>query len=160
MKQTKLLLPYRCKKFGIASLALGLVMLVALATAKVEFSYNSIRGIFGLEKLELVTNNFSEWDANTDLSYTLACILVIIGAVLTGFSECRNEDEFTGKMRLDALILSFYLHAGVLLLAYLLTWRITFMCVALFDTMAALLFYVAVFHIKLFVEKKKMRNEE
>lgn len=168
MKHSNLLMPYTCKRIGCIVFAAALVLLALRLVASLigspaftmELSVNDLRALFGQQPLAVDANNFSHFGPESDLVRTISGLLLIVGSVMVGFSRCRREDEFIEQLRYQSLVLSIYLNAAVLVLGYLFCWGLTFLVVMQFNMFFTLFFYLAYFHVRLWAEQRRLRNEE
>lgn len=87
-------------------------------------------------------------------------VLIIIGALLVGFSKEKMEDEFIAKIRLESLVWSVYVNYGVLLFAFLFIYDLSFLWVMIFNMFTLLLFFIVRFHWQLQKLKKTFSHEE
>lgn len=158
MKTLKML-PYGWKKVGLALLALSLLIFVVCFKAIVH---------------DIILINQSKWTDTfgSGWAYTLLFFSFTLGVVLTALSREKREDERIALMRHSALIwtalllllfsfinllsnvmLSRYLDNGTFLQAMVI--KRYFTCVP-----AYILYYLLIFNVSLWSDKKKLSDEE
>lgn len=126
--ESKLLLPHRFNRIGWCLLLPFLVLAIAyllfkdeidLSLLYFEFSKPS-KGSFlagGDYLFNLKNNNFTD---------ELIAIGLMIGLLLVAFSKEKIEDEWTAKLRLDALFWGVFINALLLFLAFVLLYNNAF----------------------------------
>ncbi len=97
---------------------------------------------------------------NNNILNELLGILMIISSILVAFSKEADEDEFISKLRLESLVWATYVNYGVLLLAFLLVYDLSFLWVMIFNMFTILIFFIIRFNIQIRKFKKSMQNEE
>lgn len=100
-----------------------------------------------------------QWET-INIYNTVIGILIIIGAVLVGFSKEKNEDEFIAKLRLESLLWAVYINYGLLLLCFLFIYGLTFLSVMVFNMFTVLIFFLIRFNILLYRNSKSAANEK
>lgn len=153
------LLPYWCKKVGLPVLLVGLVLLV-LSWCDCTLTINDIRSLIGLNEVAVDNTPLSEFSATSDLVFTLANILFIVGACMTGLSRMKCEDEYFTRLRLNALVLSVYFYAAILILGYLFCWSISFLIFSSVSFIYPMLFFLLYFHIQVAIIRRRNAHEE
>src|SRR5262249_47986636 len=98
--------------------------------------------------------------AHVELMTTLICVLIIVGALMAGFSREKNEDEFIARIRLESLLWAVYVNYGLLLFLLLFVYGIEFLDVMVFSMFTVLLIFLLRFNIVLYFNKKSMAREE
>jgi len=139
--KAKYLFPNKYKKIGwfvlIPSSIIGVIILVIDLeptfldlNAPAIFVDNFLKGkkIFGI-----VENNI--------LNEILG-ILVIISSLLVSFSKEKNEDEFIQEIRLESLVWAVYVNYGVLIIAFVFIYDISFLWVMIFNMFTILIFFI------------------
>lgn len=160
MKKHSLLLPHACKKAGWVVLVLGvlLVTLYEIAGERFDFSFNDVLSLVGLTPIAVESHSFAGFSADSGLMFTIVLVLLLMGSFLTGFSRCREEDEFTEHLRYRALTVTMFILMGVQLVASLFFWGLDYLVWQSEVVMWAPLFYVVCLHVMLLVERR--RDEE
>ena len=97
---------------------------------------------------------------NNNILNELLGFLMIISSILVAFSKEADEDEFISKLRLESLVWATYVNYGVLLLAFLLVYDLSFFWVMIFNMFTILIFFIIRFNIQIRKLKKSMQNEE
>ena len=94
--------------------------------------------VFGEKKLIGFINN--------NVLNELLGILMIIGSILVAFSREVDEDEFISKIRLESLVWATYFNYGILLLAILFVYDLSFWWVMIFNMFTLLIFFIIRFN--------------
>ncbi len=158
--KTKLLFPFRYKRFGwmmlIPSTIVGVLNVIfdftfSFLDSKVFTLYSS--GFFGKPSTVL-----GFIDAN--YTPTIAGILFIAGALLVAFSKEKQEDEFVAKTRLESLVWAVYVNYFVLALCFLFFYNQEFFMVMIFNMFTILIFFIIRFYYLLYQLKKSLDNEK
>ena len=89
------------------------------------------------------------WIENGLVNEILIAIIMISG-IINSFSKEKFEDELIGRLRTESLTLSLYINYGILFLANLLIFELTFIYVLVFNLFAILLFFNLIFKFKLY----------
>ena len=122
---TKYLFPAKYRNLGwyvfIPATILGGITVVmewepALFDVKVLGFF--IDEVFGVEKLVGFTEN--------NILNEILGILVILSGLLVAFSRERDEDELITKIRLESLVWATYWNYGILIVAFLFLYDLTF----------------------------------
>lgn len=154
MKRT-FLFPHRYKKVGwlllLPAFIVGLVSLILeWEPTWLDMQVPSILvdELFGEEK----------WFASekNNILNEICGVLVILGGLLVAFSKERLEDEYIGKIRLESLVWATYVNYGVLLLALLFVYGLTFWWVMIFNMFTLLIFFIIRFNWTI----RKMKNTD
>ena len=99
---------------------------------------------------------------NTD-SYLLNNIAIIgtcIGAILATCSRENVEDEMTGQIRLNSLLIALYINYAILIVCSLVIYDLDFLSVMLYNMFTILLIFMVVFRWKIWRVKKATENEQ
>ena len=99
---------------------------------------------------------------NTD-SYLLNNIAIIgtcIGAILATCSRENVEDEMTGQIRLNSLLIALYINYAILIVCSLVIYDLDFLSVMLYNMFTILLIFMVVFRRKIWRVKKATENEQ
>lgn len=99
---------------------------------------------------------------NTD-SYLLNNIAIIgtcIGAILATCSRENVEDEMTGQIRLNSLLIALYINYAILIVCSLVIYDLAFLDVMLYNMFTILLIFMVVFRWKIWRVKKATENEQ
>lgn len=159
MKKT-FLLANSYKKIGwvifVPSFTLGLIVLIS----SFQFSF------LDCTILNLFPSNFSDncktvnWYESVNLTNTIVGILVLVGALLVGFSKEKQEDEYIGQMRLASLLWAVLVNYCLLILAFVIVYDFTFLTVMTYNMFTVLLLFIFRFHYLLYCSKIATDNAE
>lgn len=150
--KTKYLFPAKYRSIGwlvfIPVTVLGLFSIIldwepALFDVKVFGFF--IDEVFGVEKLAGFTEN--------NILNEILGILIILSGLLVAFSRERDEDELITKIRLESLVWATYWNYGILIVAFLLLYDLTFFWVMVFNMFTIL--YLFIIRFTLAVRKLK-----
>ncbi len=75
-------------------------------------------------------------------------------------SREKIEDEMVERIRLNALLLTLYIYAALIIVATLLVNGINFLDVMIYNLVAQPILYVVIYRIMLLRWKKSLDNEE
>lgn len=123
-------------------------------------SWNDFRVLFGFERLQTAVNNFSGFDAESNLVNTLIGVLLVVGGVLVGFSRMKEEDEYIGHLRYESLVVALYVNSALLVLSLVLVWGLDFLSVMMYNMFSTLIVFLVCFYTRLYIAKRRLRNEE
>lgn len=162
MKHSKLLLPHGLKPVGIVLFIIGSILLIGYGLFDLQFSWNDIRQLFGLDKIETSAVSIAEsmHCADSDLCYTIAGLLIVLGGLMTGFSRCKHEDEFIEQIRYEALVVTMYISGIAIIGVLLFTWGLGFMVASVIYIYFSIVFFLIYFHIKVALVQRKVSHEE
>ena len=157
--ETNYLLPYRFKKIGwllfIPSAILGLLTLIYDWTP--DFLNVNVFGIF-IDEIIGTTKPFG-FISNNILNEILG-VLAIISGLMIAFSKERVEDELISKIRLQSLVWATYWNYGILVLAFLFVFDLSFFWVMIFNMYTVLIFFIIKFNWSLVNLNKGLTYEE
>ncbi|MHA7128451.1 hypothetical protein [Algoriphagus namhaensis] len=107
---TSYLLPHKYQRLGWVLLPLSVLLLFLSVYLEYEISWLEIEGIREAGFLE---------DSNENFTNELAILGTFISLFLIAFSKEKEEDEYIQKLRLESLLVAFYIYSGVLILSTL-----------------------------------------
>jgi uncharacterized membrane protein len=167
MRNTKFLLPSKFKNAGwwIFGITLVLIILHFAFQSQCDFSVNTIRAFFGMERLgpketQLTTIFSSSFGPNDDLLLTFIGILLIVAGIFIGFSRNKEDDEFIEQLRYESLILSLYINSGIVLLCLIFVWGFSFLWVMTVNIFSTLYVFIFCFYLRLYLNKRSLRHEK
>lgn len=99
------------------------------------------------------------WTQNNILN-ELCAVLAIFGGIMFAFSKEKDEDELIASIRLRSLVWATYWNYGILLLAILLVYDITFIWVMIVNMFTLLVFFGIRFNWAVWKLRKSVGNEE
>jgi hypothetical protein len=83
-------------------------------------------------------------------------VLIIMSGLILGFSKVKGEDEFIAQIRSKSLIWATYINYGILLLAIILVYDLSFFTVMVFSMFMSLVLFVLHFHWQLYKLNNKV----
>lgn len=87
-------------------------------------------------------------------------VLIIVSGLILGFSKVKDEDEFIAQIRSKSLIWATYINYGVLLLAIIFVYDLSFFTVMVFSMFMSLVLFVLHFHWQICKLNNKVSDEE
>jgi hypothetical protein len=147
----RFLFPHSFKLPGIILLILSLVagiFFLIFDSPEPDFLNTTAFSILGDNMFLGKTNNLLD---------EILSLGLIIGAILSGFSRQKIEDEYINQIRLESLVWAMYVNFSILILAIILISGIDFMNVMMYNMFTVLLFFVFRFYLIL---TTKNRNKD
>jgi hypothetical protein len=150
-----LLLPHGFKTIGWILLIPSFIVGVAIAS-----------GLLDLNKLAKslnLVNKTEEFAFTTPFERgvdTIAILGIVIGVLFVACSREKIEDEFTSHIRLDALMLAFYIYFGVVVLITLIFYDLNFVMLMTYSVPGFMVLFLTIFRLKMWRLRKEGANEE
>ena len=156
---TRFLFSHTFKPIGWFLLLVGIVLGIILMLN--DFEYPTIEmSVYPLiGEYDMFSKPPFEWSKN-NIADEIAAILIIVGGIFVSFSKTKDEDEYISKIRMESLIWATYVNYGVLLVAILFVFDLTFFNVMICNMFTILLFFIARFQFMLYKSKKGFQDEE
>lgn len=155
-----LLLPHAFKTAGwilfIPASILGLLVLFG----SFEFPFLETKVFSLTPEFSFDSNETSTHYLRTNLTQTLSGVLFVISCLFIGFSKEKMEDEYIDKLRLRALLWAVLINYGILLLAFLVVYDVSFLNVMLFNIFTTLLLFILRFHYLLYRSQQALAYEK
>ena len=108
--------------------------------------------VFGEEKyFGFIDNN---------LLNELLGVLLIISGLVVAFSKEKVEDELISSIRLKSLVWATYVNYGILLLAFVFVYNLSFLWVMIFNMFTLLVFFIIRFNWQVYRLRKSLVYEE
>ena len=160
--KTHFLLPNQLKKIGwvlfIPSLIVGAYLLFT------DFDFDSH---FQIKVFALICDNLNLFSKSKYFTFIengildeILVVLIIVGALLIGFSKTNNEDEFISKIRYESLVWATYLNFGLMLLSTIFIYGFPYFDVLIINIFAMLLFFIIRFHYMIYKLNKSINDDE
>lgn len=153
--KTNYLLPYKYKFLGWVLFSVGILTGIFVLASNYESNFFTIKvlsvyyephGNITLGKGLISENSpFLRITVN-DILDELACLLIIVGGLIIGFTEEKIEDEFTYKLRKDSLVWAMIFNYSILLLAILFVYGMEFFHILVFNMFTPLIFFIVRFN--------------
>ena len=162
MKTSRFLLPRGFKVPGFCLLAVGAILgvLYCVIPDTISVSVNDIRELFGASRIKVSPTFLGGYTADSDLIMTIIGLLMVVGGVFVGFSRNREENEFIEQIRFESLLLSIYLNSIALVACLIFVWGLSFVTVMFCSLFSVLCIFIVCFYVRVFINKKTIRNEE
>lgn len=146
---TKILLPHRFQKIGwILLLPFSLLL---FASNYLSFQLNWLT----VHDEELSGNVFDIFDKN-NFTLEFALIGVFVSLFLIAFSREKEEDEYIQKLRLDSLLVAFYVNTFILILGTLLFYGFGYLEFMGYNMFTIQLIFIGRFRWVLYLQEKSL----
>ena len=157
--KSRFLFSHKYKPLGWFLFLIGLLFGIFLMINDFDYFNLEIK-VFPLigETGTFSVNQPLEWSTN-NIADELVAIFIIVGGLLVSFSKTKDEDEYISKIRMESLIWATYVNYGVLILAILLVFDMSFFSVLIYNMFTVLLFFIIRFHYVLYKSKKVIEDE-
>ena len=86
-------------------------------------------------------------------------MVLIVSSLLVAFSKEEGEDEYIAKIRLESLVWAVYLNYGILFIAFIFVFGMSFLWVMIFNMYTILWFFIIRFNWQI-SKIKNSANEE
>ncbi len=158
--KTNLLFPHSCSIVGWIMFVSGILFALVILITQFEPTWLTLRvpvlagdELFGSDRTWFTTrvNNLAD---------ELASILFLVGGLMVAFSREKIEDEYIARIRLESLVWATYVNYGLLMLAILFIYDMSFYYVMLFNLFTLLIFFIIRFRLVLWSTKKAMTYEK
>jgi len=148
---TSILFSHRCRIWGIMMTLLGFFS-----------TFLSTYGEIQLEFLELRSEKDSKDIFEMQINFTdeIACLILVVGLLLLGFSAEKQEDERISQIRLNALQWAMYLHYILLAVSVIFIHGLIFLNVLFLNVFLPLIIFVIRFRWVIFRENRRILNEK
>lgn len=152
--KSRFLFSHKYKPLGWFLFIVGLLFGVVLMINDFDYFDLEVK-VFPLigESGVFSVNRSLEWSTN-NIADELVAIFIIIGGILVSFSKTKDEDEYISKIRMESLIWATYVNYGILILAILFVFDLSFFSVLIYNMFTVLLFFIVRFHYVLYKSKK------
>ncbi|MBN1768588.1 MAG: hypothetical protein JXR50_01775 [Prolixibacteraceae bacterium] len=163
--KTNYLFPNRYKKTGWVLFIIGILLGVVYILGTVFMDFETDISIFDLKVFAIAVNRFAG-----DTSYftvirnevfdEIACLLIVVGALLVAFSKEKSEDEFISKIRLESLVWATYVNYVILIVSIIFVYEMIFFWVLIFNMFTLLIFFLIRYNWVLYKTKNQVKDEE
>jgi hypothetical protein len=156
---SRFLLSHKYKPLGWVLFLIGLIFGIFLLINDFDY-FNWEVSVFPLigESGLLSSNPSLEWSTN-NVADEIVSVVLIIGGILVSFSKTKDEDEYISKIRMESLIWATYVNYGILILAIIFVFDMSFFTVLIVNMFTVLLFFIVRFHYMLYKSKRVIENE-
>jgi hypothetical protein len=156
---SRFLLSHKYKPLGWVLFLIGLIFGIFLLINDFDY-FNLEVSVFPLigESGLLSSNPSLEWSTN-NVADEIVSVVLIIGGILVSFSKTKDEDEYISKIRMESLIWATYVNYGILILAIIFVFDMSFFTVLIVNMFTVLLFFIVRFHYMLYKSKRVIENE-
>ncbi|PHS51667.1 MAG: hypothetical protein COB01_09925 [Lutibacter sp.] len=157
--KSRFLLHHKYKPLGWFLFLIGLIFGIFLLINDFDY-FNLELKVFPLigESGLLSSNPSLEWSTN-NIADELVSIVLIVGGILVSFSKTKDEDEYISKIRMESLIWATYVNYGILILAIIFVFDMSFFTVLIVNMFTVLLFFIIRFHYMLYKSKRVIEDE-
>jgi hypothetical protein len=156
---SRFLLSHKYKPLGWFLFLIGLIFGIFLLINDFDY-FNWEVSVFPLigESGIFSENPSLEWSTN-NVADEIVSVVLIIGGILVSFSKTKDEDEYISKIRMESLIWATYVNYGILILAIIFVFDMSFFTVLIVNMFTVLLFFIVRFHYMLYKSKRVIENE-
>ena len=145
---TKFLLPYPLKFVGLA-LFLPLALLLVLS------------GVYEIELSWLTWDGFRKegnlfYGSDENFTYEIAYVGTFLSLFLMAFSREKIEDEYIQKLRLDSLLLAFYLYSLLSIVGTLVFYSFDYLLFMGYNMFSLQIFFILRFRWVLMRQQKSL----
>ncbi|RZJ32053.1 MAG: hypothetical protein EOO48_00015 [Flavobacterium sp.] len=159
MKST-FLFPRPCYRAGWFLLIPAVIAAIVLSCMNISTDELLDVKVFAILNSEIMRKPEAFTVIRNGISDEILLCLMLIGALLTGFSKLKNEDEMTAKIRYESLAWAVYVNVAVMVLATIFIYGVFYFEVLILNMFTMLFFFILRFHLKLYMLNKSMRDEE
>jgi hypothetical protein len=147
--KTHYLFPNKYKAVGYVLFTIGLITGCIIWFGQIEIDSMLKTKVFAIFSDEFMGESQFFTFVENGILDELISVFIIIGGLLAAFSKQKDEDEFISKIRLESLVWSVYVNYGILLLAVLFVYGISFFHVLVFNMFTLIVFFLIRFNLKL-----------
>ena len=149
---TKTLLPHRFQRIGWMMILPFSVLLFAVNYLSFELSWLSFS--ISQPSVDGLSGFFDPDKTNYSLEFAL--IGVFLALFLIAFSKEKQEDEYIQKLRLDSLLLAFYVNTFILILGTLLFYGFGYLEFMAYNMFTIQVIFIARFKWILYQQRKSI----
>ncbi|MGN6491528.1 MAG: LPXTG cell wall anchor domain-containing protein [Agriterribacter sp.] len=153
------LLPNWYKWIGWCLLVPGLILGMIVTATDYEANWLSAR-VLNIIRQDAIGPACYFTFVKTNLTATLAGLLILVGGMLVAFSREKQEDEFIARLRLSSLMWAVVVNYVLLLLALLFVYGMSFFHVMVYNMFTVLLIFIARFNYLLYKNNKTAPDEK
>lgn len=144
------LFPHRFKKYGWVLFVPTFLLGAYLYVTGFDFDeYLEMTVLSVYEDDWIFGNGFFKLIQNGIADETLT-FLIIVGALLVGFSKTKSEDEYISKIRYESFVWAVYFNFAIVLFATLFFYGFAYFHVMVGNIFTILIFFIVRFHYKLY----------
>ena len=158
--KTHFLFPNKYKKFGWILFIPSTIIGTFLLFSNFDFDNHFEIKVFALINDDILSKvKYFTFIKNGILDEILI-VLIIIGALLIGFSKTKNEDELISKIRYESLVWASYLNFGLMLISTLFIYGFPYFDVLIINIFTMLIFFIIRFHFMIYKLNKSISDDE
>lgn len=147
MKST--LLPNKFLKIGFILIPISMLLLILKFLFEIELPLFKEVTVFSIYPVFLKMPDIN-YVTNTNISYTVYTIMLLIGLLLISISEQKNENEFILKIRFDSFVIALKTYILINLIACIAVWGIGTIFVYASMLWLNVVLYNCIFYYKLY----------
>lgn len=156
--KNELLLPNKFKKLGWFIMIPAMVAGVFLSFYWYEPDWLNVR-VFALFNSDLSQSQFGEF-IDDNITNEIVGLLFLTGAFMVAFSKEKKEDEFIAKLRLSSLLWAVCVNYGLLFLAFIFVYGLSFYSMMIYNMFTVLIFFIVRFNYVLYKNSKTLQVEK
>lgn len=158
--KTHFLFSNKYKKIGwilfIPSLITGLILFFSGYDFDNHFNMN----VFALLSDQFLSKPIYFTFIENGVLDEIILILIIVGALLIGFSKTKNEDELISKIRYESLVWATYFNFSLMIIATILIYGFCYFDILIANIFAMLIFFIIRFHYMIYKLNKSINYDE
>ncbi|PKP40578.1 MAG: hypothetical protein CVT96_08315 [Bacteroidetes bacterium HGW-Bacteroidetes-13] len=148
--KTQFLFPHRFKIFGWMLFVPTFLIGTYLYVTDFEFDEHLKLPVFSIYNDDWIFSKGIFKFIENGVVDELLTVLIVIGALLIGFSKTRKEDEYISKIRYESLVWATYFNFAVILFSTLFFYGFAYFHVMVGNIFTILIFFIVRFHYKLY----------
>jgi len=154
--KTRFLFPHKYRRIGwiIAIPSFILMLLVLHAEFRLKFLYyGDGNNIFASDDAKFLFNIQSH-----NFTDEVGSLLLIAGLLMIAFSREKEEDERTGKLRLESLLWAVYVNSAWMMFAIIFFYDTLFANIMVYNICTPLILFIARFNFVMYKERRTLKN--
>lgn len=148
--KTHFLFPHRFKKFGWLLFVPAFLLGTYLYVSGFDFDEHLKVFVFSIYEDDWVFGKEFFKPIQNGIADEILTFLIIVGALLVGFSRTKQEDEYISKIRYESLVWATYFNFAVVLFATLFFYGFSYFHVMVGNIFTILIFFIVRFHFELY----------
>jgi len=149
----KYLLSNKFKKPGWVLFSIGVILGIIFSFNDYESKLLTTK-VISIFHFGIISNDGLIKIIENSIVDELISILIIIGALLVGFSKEKIEDEYISKIRLESLALAILTNSFILLFATIFLYDLSYINVLIYNLFTPLLIFLLLFNYAVYKTKK------
>lgn len=155
--KTRFLFPHKYRRIGWVLAIPSLLLMLLVLHADFEFSflyYGKGNSIFNFDD-----NNFLFGMHRHNFTDEVGSLVLIVGLLMIAFSREKEEDERTGKLRLESLLWAVYVNSAWMMFSIIFFYNSLFANIMTYNICTPLILFIARYHFVMYKERRNLKNE-